>query len=600
MELQKDGSLIVSDFSKGIGQSILSDYSDMMGVNIDSNPGLASANFKFNKVMESLPAQTFTVITDNIVVSTAISFRGQEDYIPVTLTTTGTLPTGLSTGTVYYLWKTADKTYRLRPQIKGSGYASITAGTGSGTHTVTPITPSSIKKGCWAINSQGRVYALDSNNRLWFVDQDGVFNLWYLIAGNTSTGAGNGVIYYKGYVIVMANTKFDCLKDIQSPISDTIIWYNDFVSGTIDTSSGSNLYLSTNDDSIYFSNGTSTGRYYKVGMFEEVPTKTFNPEDNTTFSLVSEAVTLPFEYGGYSTAINEISEYLIIGTGSDKVYFWDKKSPSFTSFIRLREKNVQSIEVVDNIAYIFAGNNGSIYIANTASSNFLTRVPEQVAGEYYGSFDINVNSTMLYKRELLFSISFAPTSTTIENYLMSYNFDTKALTKKNISSYGATGERNGIFYGRIHSMYQIGENILISSSSYDISDDKYTYAVESLMYLPTIGFGSLAYYTYSNYEPYIITGLISLGQVYNKKTFRELQVAFSRALTTGQGIKVYYRYDDSSAWTLLKTIDYTTLGSIKDVKTEAPISDIIDLQIKIELSGVNLTSPLLKYVRLIP
>ncbi len=46
MELQKDGSLIVSDFSKGIGQSILSDYSDMMGVNIDINPGLASANVK--------------------------------------------------------------------------------------------------------------------------------------------------------------------------------------------------------------------------------------------------------------------------------------------------------------------------------------------------------------------------------------------------------------------------------------------------------------------------------------------------------------------------------------------------------------------------
>jgi hypothetical protein len=48
MELQKDGSLIVSDFSKGIGQSILSDYSDMMGVNIVDNPGVASVNFKFN------------------------------------------------------------------------------------------------------------------------------------------------------------------------------------------------------------------------------------------------------------------------------------------------------------------------------------------------------------------------------------------------------------------------------------------------------------------------------------------------------------------------------------------------------------------------
>ena len=115
-----------------------------LGVNINDNPGSVSSNFKFNKVIENITPQTFTVITDRVVTSTPIAYRGAEDYIAVTLTTTGTLPTGLDTATTYYLIKTATNTYKLQTTLKGSGYASITAGTGSGVHTITPITPSRI------------------------------------------------------------------------------------------------------------------------------------------------------------------------------------------------------------------------------------------------------------------------------------------------------------------------------------------------------------------------------------------------------------------------------------------------------------------------
>ena len=106
-------------------------------------------------------------------------------------------------------------------------------------------------------------------------------------------------------------------------------------------------------------------------------------------------------------------------------------------------------------------------------------------------------------------------------------------------------------------------------------------------------------------EAYFTTGLYSYGQDYDKKTLRELQVSFTRALTTGQGIKVYYRLDDNSTWTALATIDYTTYGAIKDIKIPAPIENIKDLQIKVVINGYNSTnatgtSPLLKYVRLIP
>ncbi len=595
--IEKDGSLSIDGFQQGIGNSTLSNFADMMGVNVTDNPGIASVGFKFNKIQETIPAQTFTVTTDRIVTSSPIAYRGAEDYIAVTVSTTGTLPTGLAVDTIYYLEKTATNTYKMKPQIKGTGYTSITAGTGSGTHTITPITPKHIVG--WTRNYNGNIFALDTDRRVWFAGSDGVSYPWYLLDGNTSAGNAGGIVFYKGYILVFSGSKIDALTSMDSVSDDSIVWNNNIAGTTLSVGSA-NPFLSTNDDSIYFYNGTESGRYYKIGMFEEVPTKTFDPTDTTTFSVVTDATTIPFEYNGYITTIREINEYLIIGTGADKIYFWDKKSPSFTSFIRLQERNVQRIEVVDNIAYVFAGNNGSIYVANTASSNLLLRIPEQIASEYYGNFDITVNYSLLYRREILFSISFSPTSSTVENYLMAYNVDSKCLTKKNISSYGATTERNGLSYGRIYSMLPIGENILISSSSFDISDDKYTYAIESLLYNAVIGTGTPTYYCYANYESNIITGLITIGQVYAKKQFREVQVSFLRNLVANQGIKLYYRYDDNSAWTLLKTIDYTTYGGIKDIKEPAPIENVIDLQIKIELSGVNLTSPMLRYIRLIP
>lgn len=595
--IEKDGSLSIDGFQQGIGNSTLSNFADMMGVNVTDNPGIASVGFKFNKIQETIPAQTFTVTTDRIVTSSPIAYRGEGDFIAVKVSTTGTLPTGLAENTIYYLEKTATNTYKMKPQIKGSGYTSITAGTGSGTHTVTPIMPKRIVG--WTVNNNGVIFAVDEDRRVWLAGTGGTESLWYLIDGNTSTGNCGGIIYYKGYILVFSGSKIDALTNMGSVTNDTIIWNNDFA-GTTLSAGDANPFLSTNDDSIYFYNGSESGRYEKVGMFEEVPTKTFDPTDATTFSIVTDATTIPFEYNGQITVIREINEYLIIGTGADKVYFWDKKSPSFTSFIRLQEKNVQSIEVVDNVAYIFAGNNGAIYVANTASSNLLLRVPEQIAAEYYGNFNITVNSTLLYRREILFSISFFPTATTVRNYLMSYNIDTKTLTKKNISSYGEETDANGASYGKIYSIFSYGDNVLIGSSSYDNDTSSYTYAIESYLYKPLIGQGASTYYCYDGYESNIITGLITIGQVYSKKTFRTLQICLLRNLATKQGIKISYRRDDDSSWTLAKTVDYSTFGAIKDIKVDCPIENIVDLQIKIELNGNKLTSPMLKYVRLIP
>jgi len=84
--------------------------------------------------------KTFTTITTNDQIPVA-STAGTETGTLVQLTTTGTLPTGLSVGTNYFLIVSSSTIYKLassRANALAGTAVSISAGTGSGTHTIAP------------------------------------------------------------------------------------------------------------------------------------------------------------------------------------------------------------------------------------------------------------------------------------------------------------------------------------------------------------------------------------------------------------------------------------------------------------------------------
>lgn len=613
-EISKDLTINISGWQDGIGKSSLDGFADMMGVNINDNPGMVSANFKFNKVQENTASQTATFLgSDYVTISATSAYRGTYVGRAVTFTTTGTLPTGLTAGTVYYISANSSPTdthFRISTSLSGAlagtTYSSINQATGSGVHTINFITPQKITY--WTKGGLGNIYALDSNQRLWYCGANGVTSPWYLIDGNTGAGAanGNGLIYYKGYILVFTAGQVDALTDFGT-IPSSFTWKLSFQTVTISNSmsnggNGAIPFLSVNDNSIYFANGV-VGNNYLIGMFEEVAGQTFNPNTGTTFTFIKDVITLPFENdSGFATAINEISQYLVIGTYSNKVFFWDKKSPSFTTFQQLEETRISNIEVVGGVAYAWIKNSGNIYAIDTVSHTQFLKLPDQLTNGYYlynaGQDSISINATAIYNRELLFSMSIIGTSTVV-NYLMSYNLDTKKLTKKNISPLGESTDRNGSEYGRITSIFPNVENIFISSSQYINSTSTYNYAVGSLYFQTLTTSGTPSYYVYDNYEPYIITGLFQFGDTYAKRTVKEFSVSFVRPLIASQGVKISYRRDDYSSFTDLITIDYATNGAVKEIKLPAPISDIIDLQIKIQLSGTGLTSPRIKNIRLL-
>ena len=118
---------------------------------------------------------------------------------------------------------------------------------------------------------------------------------------------------------------------------------------------------------------------------------------------------------------------------------------------------------------------------------------------------------------------------------MSYNTRTRKLIKKNISSYGET-LTTGSYPGRIYKIISLDKatitrNNIFLSSKKEASPD--TWAIESY-------YDDNVLKVLDDDSAYITTGLMSVGEVYNKKHLDNYPF-FLRELTTGQSIKIYYR-----------------------------------------------------------
>lgn len=609
VKIEKDNSLTISGF-EGIGQSVLSDFSDALGVNLEI-PGVVGSGYKLNKFTETKSAVNFSIGGAGQSYFTLSTADKTLHYAPVKLTTTGTLPTGLNTTDIFYLWDVNSDglTFRFCDSMQDIGSSFITlSDTGTGTHSFTRQTPRMITD--YTFDTYNNLYVLDDDQRVWF-SQLSEYQNYYLLEGNTSGGSGNGIVYYKGYVIVFGNSKLDALAEINS-ISSALTWTNDFASAYSTQSTanfrlgsfGARPFLSKWDGAIYFGNGVVGTKYYRFGMLEENDGQTFAPGTGATFTIVPDAFTLPYSNGtGYVQSINEIGEYMVVGTASEEIYFWDRRSTLPSYILTMPEKNTPAIIVKGSDVFAFNGYNGVCYIINSQSYAPLFEIPKHLFNQYYSSSVgfggrrgiIFYTDACLFGDEVLFATEFNGYS-----YIFSYDFNTKNLIKKVISSYGEI-LTDTFVTGRFYTLIPIKDNLLVGTVDRD--SGAYKYSIEGWQYNPTIGSGSNYHKVYDNYESYIQTGLISLGTYNDKKTLRNIYISLLEELKDGEGIKVEFRRDFNDNWTELKTIDYTTHGAIKDFQIQSPITDIIDLQIRISFKGVNgeqaTTSPLLKMLRLL-
>ncbi len=364
MASNKSNDLVITDFSSGIGPSPHLGFGDMRNVDIYTFPGVVIANNPLEKVSGSvvtgLPlwadkhptvtksyqiddagvvyvstdagaswakllgnAVSITIASPGVFTSTAHGFVATDKVV---FSTTGTLPTGVTAGTTYFVIATDLTADSFKIATTSGGTAIITTGSQSGTHTV-----------------------------------------------RVTTGAfGQGLKIWNDYLFIARTTKLD----VYGPISGSALWVNNWQ--TIDSDTlWHPMYQSFNDSKLY----GGAGRY--VFSVEELTT--FDPNDSGTFTYTAQALDLPKNYR--IKCISEIGNNLEMGTwvGTSIVdnpiatlFPWDRSSPSFSQPLEFRENGINQMINIDEILWIQAGTNGKYFKSNGVQFSQVAQLPSYI------------------------------------------------------------------------------------------------------------------------------------------------------------------------------------------------------------------------------
>jgi hypothetical protein len=130
---------------------------------------------------------------------------------------------------------------------------------------------------------------------------------------------------------------------------------------------------------------------------------------------------------------------------------------------------------------------------------------------------------------------------------------------------------------------------------YSISPTHLTYVEAStakIDYTPT--------YNADSYGAFFISPAYQVGLPLVKATMSQLEIILDRPLTTGQGVRVYYRTHMAESWgSPFFTFDYSTYGGVQSYNTTFGVSaELIQFKVELTTGASSTTTPYLKEIRL--
>lgn len=606
--------IVIDGWQKGIADSPYTGIADIRNVNINDIPGAVFASTKtLDDKKNSLDVsylgeiRTFTADTSTDIIT--ISSSLQQDYISFTLTSTGTLPAGLSTSTIYYGRLQSLTTFKVSTTLANAVngvYVDITS-TGSGTHTLTTTNIGTIK--CSTKDQRsGVVYAVDSNNYVWMNSPPGGTAAWILIKGNTlSQGSGNGIAIWQNYLFVFRSRSIDVFGSLND--FGTAAWSNSWQSMNASTSyPGLHKTLVGADNILYWTDfddtASGTQRLGYIGSLKLAGASAFAPGTGATYTYNNNALDFPSDEE--PTALAELNTYLAVTTvysgvnskgNQSKLYYWDRNSASFFYPLIIPESPVYEMVNSNNLLYIFVGARGRVYKSNLSSLAVAFKIPDQLyvpgstATGYEGqplSGLVSQDGSSSYYR-IIFSQQARTTRRKIffgvnmYGGTALYSYDVEA----NVVQIEAT-PINGVGSTSLNSTTMYAVETLNQTSSYNGTEviwfgvyytGSFTYTIEKWDLSSQNNTSK-----YGSYNGSVITDLINIGSPNNKKTLQQLEYRLDRKMISGSGLKLYYRNAIGESWTLLSTEDFSTYGAILSRAIDLPVTDLEWIQIKIEFN----------------
>lgn len=96
--------------------------------------------------------------------------------------------------------------------------------------------------------------------------------------------------------------------------------------------------------------------------------------------------------------------------------------------------------------------------------------------------------------------------------------------------------------------------------------------------------GFLSSSQYTNYEAVLQSELFSIGTLTKKATLSKMEVRIAEVGTNGN-VRVSYRADKVSSFTVLATITSGDFASVTAVTSDVGLTDLEDIQIQVETHG---------------
>lgn len=554
--------LIIKDFQQGIADSPHLGHALMRNMDIEIFPGTMKVQKKFLPMIISSVQQTFTADAASDVCTAAGSLLTQAEIdtgnaftgAAVTFTTTGTLPAGLSLATTYFLIEVTATTFKVATTWANSfaGTAINITDAGTGVHTVVPTTVGSFKQLKKSINLN-YYFALDSLGQVWNTRGG---TAMYLLPGNTLTnGKGNGLIFFKSsdnlhtWMFIFRNDKIDVIDVQTDALINAAGWTNGWQ--TLNSTAGSNnnhFGLLGQDNIVYYCDD----RF--VGSILEKAGQVFDPTSGATYTFNSQALDLPLNE--VAASMEEMGAKLLTGGLTfNKIYPWDRISPSFALPLSVPETGIYVLKNLGNMVYIFAGTKGNIY---------------STQGTYVTNFK------------------------TIPGYIRNAS---ATLTPSPIAWGGVAVSNGALLFGMssqvtgnsgIYKLYPDGR-LLQDNTPYSGSQQVYAiWADTDFYFIGTIGsveYSFITRYVQGTFASVYQSALYPVGNKTQKASFSDIEIQLANPPSTGQ-IRLGYRFDLISAFTTTSASTFTADSVTTSFENnEFGITDIENIQIQLEFDG---------------
>jgi len=360
---------------------------------------------------------------------------------------------------------------------------------------------------------------------------------------------------------------------------------DDFVSftGLTNAQTYNAIHSSPADNDLYIGGGRHIGRLSQVG--------TFAPGNSGTWNKIEKFLTLPENY--VVRDIATVANFLVcsasilgdtVGTIAGtpygaRLYYWDlsqsvSAAVQWTGFVDLS---------TDIAAPILSANNNIIYYDRAKKTLGATNLSSAQEVFQFNNFTEDLTSyddcLDLSRRVMVLGLSSDSSTQTPAGI---YKIQDGVYTRNTISN-DEVGSNGAVKISNVTSI--LGNDYLVGWS-----------------YNSTFGmdhFGK-SDYRYASYKAYIESPLYQVSRSLNKKSYQQVEVSLAKPLTTGQGIRISYRKDLSSTWTVMATFDFATYGATSSFNSTAKISDVTTVQIKVELTtgASSTTTPELINVKL--